>query len=76
VPIEEVTDAMIRRRTFREERARAAAALLSYLGHPCAATERTLVEAAHDLEAAAALQRLGNVSQRRRAAQLEQLVAH
>ena len=55
VPIEEVSDAMIRRRTFREERARAAAALLSYLGHPCAATERTLVEAAHDLEAAAAL---------------------
>ena len=53
--IEEVTDAMIRRRTFREERARTAAALLSYLGHPSPATERTLVEAAHDLEAAAAL---------------------
>ena len=74
--IEEVTDAMIRRRTFREERARTAAALLSYLGRPSPATERTLVEAAHDLEAAAALRRLGTVSQRRRAAQLEQLVAH
>lgn len=74
--VEEVTDAMIRRRTFREERARAAAALLSYLGHPSPTTERTLVEATHDLEAAAALLRLGTVSQRRRAAQLEQLVAH
>ena len=74
--VEEVTDAMIRRRTFREERARAAAALLCYLGHPSPTTERTLVEATHDLEAAAALLRLGTVSQRRRAAQLEQLVAH
>ena len=74
--MEGVADAMTRRRTFREERARTAAALLSYLGYPCLATERTLLEAAHDLEAAAALRRLGAVSQRRRAAQLEQLVAH
>ena len=74
--IEEVANAMTRRRTFREERARTAAALLSYLGDPCPVTERELLEAAHDLEAAAALRRLGAVSQRRRAAQLEQLVAH
>ena len=67
---------MTHRKTFRQERARTAAALLSYLGHPCPATERTLLEAAHDLEAAAALRRLGSDSQRRRAAQLERLVAH
>ena len=74
--LQEVANAMTHRRTFRQERARAAAALHSYLGHPCAATERTLLDAAHDLEAAAAIRRLGAVSQRRRAAQLEQLVAH
>jgi hypothetical protein len=67
---------MTHRRSFRRERARAAAALLTYLGHPCPETERTLLEAAHDLEAAAAIRRLGAVSQRRRAAQLEELVAH
>jgi len=67
---------MTHRRSFRRERARTAAALLAYLGHPCPDTERTLLEAAHDLEAAAAIRRLGAVSQRRRAAQLEQLVAH
>jgi hypothetical protein len=67
---------MIRRRSYREERARAAAALLTYLGNPCVATERSLLEAAHDLEAAAALRRLRSVSQRRRAAQLEQLIPH
>jgi hypothetical protein len=50
--------------------------LLTYLGHPCPETERSLLEAAHDLEAAAAVRRLGAVSQRRRAAQLEELVAH
>ena len=69
-------DAMTHRRSFRRERAWAAAALLGYLGHPCPETERSLLEAAHDLEAAAAIRRLGAVSQRRRAAQLEQLVAH
>jgi len=67
---------MTRRRSFRQERARAATALLTYLGNPCASTERTLLEAAHDLEAAAALRRLRMVSQRRRAAQLERWLAH
>ena len=67
---------MTHRRTFRQERARTAAALLSYLGNPCPATEQTLLAAAHDLEAAAALRRMGRDSQRRRAARLEQLVAH
>jgi hypothetical protein len=50
--------------------------LLTYLGNPCASNERTLLDAAHDLEAAAALRRLRRVSQRRRAAQLEQWLAH
>ena len=69
-------NAMTHRRTFRQERARTAAALRSYVGHPCPATERALLDAAHDLEAAAALRRLSSVSQRSRAAQLEQLVTH
>lgn len=67
---------MIRRRSFREERARAAAALLSYIRNPCASTERALLERTHELEAAAAPRRLGMVSQRPRAARLEQLVSH
>ena len=67
---------MTRRRSFREERARAAGALLTYLGNPCASTERSLLEATHDLEAAAALRRLRRVSQRRRVVQLEQWLAH
>jgi hypothetical protein len=66
----------MRRRSFRQERARAARALLTYLGNPCASNERALLEAAHDLEAATALRRLRRVSQRRRAAQLEQWLAH
>ena len=67
---------MIRRRSFRQERARAAAALLSYLGNPCSSTERSLLDAAHDLEAAAALRRMRRVSQRGQAAQLERWIAH
>ena len=69
-------NAMTHRRTFRQERTRSAAALLSSVGHPSPATERALLDAARDLEAAAALRRLSSVSQRGRAAQLEQLVTH
>lgn len=50
----EVASAMTRR-TFRSERARAAAALAAYVGNPCPATGRTLLAATHDLEVAAAL---------------------
>jgi hypothetical protein len=67
---------VIRRRSYRQERARAASALLLYLGNPCPTTERSLLRAAHDLEAAAALRRLRAVSQRSRAAQLEHWLAH
>ena len=65
--------AMIRRRTFRQERTRAAVALLACLGDPCAETERSLLDATHDLEAAARLRRRA-VSQHGRAALLQQLV--
>jgi hypothetical protein len=71
----DVANAMIRRRTFRQERTRAAAALLAYLGDPCAETERSLLDATHDLEAAAALRRLQTVSQRGHAVRLRQLAA-
>ena len=46
------------RRAFREQRARAATALATYLGNPCPATERSLLDATHDLEAAAAIRGL------------------
>jgi hypothetical protein len=72
--IEEVSNAVAHRRTFGQERARAARALLSYLGDPCASTERSLLEATHELEAAAALRRLRTVSQRRQAAELRRLI--
>lgn len=73
--LEEVAQAMTRRRPFREERARAARALLSYLGDPCASNERFLLDAAHDLEAAVAVRRLGAASQRRDAARLRRVLA-
>ena len=71
--IDEVAAAMTRR-TFRAERGRAAAALASYLGNPCPATERSLLDATHDLETAAATRGLRAVSGRR--AQLAHIVAH
>jgi hypothetical protein len=71
--IDEVAAAMTRR-AFRVERARAAAALATYLGNPCPATERSLLDATHDLEAAAAIGGVRAVSGRR--AQLAHLVAH
>ena len=71
--IDEVAAAMTRR-AFRVERARAAAALATYHGNPCPATERSLLDATHDLEAAAAIGSLRAVSRRR--AQLAHLVAH
>ena len=70
---DEVAAAMTRR-TFRTERARAAAALATYIGDPCPATERSLLDATHDLEAAAAIRAPRAVSGRR--AQLAHLVAH
>jgi hypothetical protein len=75
VVLEEVAEVMTRRRSFREERARAARALLSYLGDPCPSNERLLLDAAHDLEAAASVRRLGAVSQRRDAASLRFFIA-
>lgn len=74
--IDEIIEGMIRRQDSREARDRAAAALLSYVGNPCPATECSLLEAAHELEAFAALRRLRRVSQRRRAGAIRQLVAH
>jgi hypothetical protein len=70
----EVAQAMTRRRPFREEQARAARALLSYLGDPCPSNERFLLDVAHDLEAAASVRRLGRVSQRRNAARLRRVL--
>ena len=63
----------IARGSFREARARAAVELLSYLRDPCPATERSLLDATHDLEVAAVRRRLSAVSQRQRAALLRQL---
>ena len=73
IVIDEVAAAMTRR-AFRTERARAAAALATYIGNPCPATERSLLDATHDLEAAAAIRGPRAVSGRR--AQLAHLVAH
>ena len=73
--VQEVAEAMTHRRSFREERARTARALLSYLGDPCPSNERMLLDAAHDLEAAASVRRLGAVSQRRDAARLRLFIA-
>ncbi|HET9438496.1 MAG TPA: hypothetical protein VFO64_09855 [Gaiellaceae bacterium] len=61
------------RRSFRRERARAAQALLGYLGNPCASTERALIDATHDLEAAARRGRRG--ASRPRWLQLERWIA-
>jgi hypothetical protein len=49
--------------------------LLSYLGDPCPSNEQTLLDATHDLEAAASVRRLGAVSQRRDAARLRLFIA-
>jgi hypothetical protein len=70
---DEVAAAMTRR-AFRAERTRAATALATYLGNPCPATERSLLAATHDLEAAAAIGGVRAVSGRR--AQLAHLIAH
>jgi hypothetical protein len=69
----EVAAAMAHRR-FRDERARAAAALAAYVGNPCPATGRWLLAATHDLEVAAALRGRRAVSGRR--GQLAHLVTH
>ena len=73
IVIDEVAAAMTRR-AFRVERTRAAAALATYLGNPCPATERSLLDATHNLEAAAAIGGVRTVSGRR--AQLAHLIAH
>jgi hypothetical protein len=73
IVIDEVAAAMTRR-AFRAERARAAAALATYLRNPCPATERSLLDATHDLEAAAAIRGLRAVSGRR--TRLAHVVAH
>lgn len=73
IVIDEVAAAMTRR-AFRAERARAAAALATYLGNPCPSTERSLLDATHELEAAAAIRGLPTMSGRR--AQLAHLVVH
>jgi len=70
---DEVAAAMTRR-GFRAERARAATALATYLGNPCPATERSLLDATHELEAAAAIRELPAAPRRR--AHLAHLVAH
>ena len=62
------------RRAFRAQRARAATALATYLGNPCPATERSLLDATHDLEAAAPIR--GHRATSGRLAQLAHLVAH
>jgi hypothetical protein len=71
--LDEVASAM-RRRTFRDERARAASALAAYVGNPCPATGRTLLAATHELEVAAALR--GRRAGAGRRAQLAHLLTH
>ena len=60
-------------RRFRIARERAATALLTYVGDRTSANEQALLEAAHDLEAAAVRSRLERASQQSRAAQLARL---
>ena len=54
---------------------RAASALLTYLDRRTAESELALIEATHDLEAAAVRRSLKRVSQRGRARQLARLAA-
>lgn len=60
---------------FRAARMRAASALLRYLDVRTVENEQALIEATHDLEAAAVRRSLERVSQRGRARQLARLGA-
>jgi hypothetical protein len=66
---------MSTRRRFRLARERAASALLAYLEQPSSASERALVEAAHELEALAARRRLERSSRPIAATRLIRLAA-